>query len=244
MTFEEAGQQYVVLRGQRDAGQLAEAAFRQRVADLVVIDANGVCWQLDPDAVQWQVSRRAAPAAAGAVRGAPTHALPRGGDAPTPARAPSRAPSRAQPATPAQPVATGTGWGQRLWDVFSVVGSTAMSAVWYWYSSLADTRGDIKTCSAMIILPVALILLRKPLESLLRPLEPVRSKIPPMVLAGCGVAIPFLVANYLYSTGQTQFPYMFKTYVYSTLITYVVLRSPSSGRPPMPAGVSTQAGTI
>ena len=81
----------------------------------------------------------------------------------------------------------------------------------------------------MVVIPILLIVLRKPLDAALRPLEPFRSKIPPMVLAGCGVAIPFLVANYLYSNGESQFPFMFKAYVYSTILSYIVLRTPSGG---------------
>jgi hypothetical protein len=117
-----------------------------------------------------------------------------------------------------------------VWDVISVGGSAVMSAAWYWYSGMADTAPDTKTCVAMIVLPVALIVLRKPIDAILRPIEPFRSKIPPMVLAGCGVAIPLVVANYLYSQGVDQFPFMFKTYVYSTILSYLVLRTPSGGR--------------
>ena len=117
-------------------------------------------------------------------------------------------------------------------DVISVAGSAAMAAAWYWYSGMADTAPDKRTCIAMLVVPVLFIALRKPIDALLRPLEPFRSKIPPMVLAGCGVAIPFLVANYLYSRGESQFPFMFKTYMYSTLLSFIVLRTAVAGASP------------
>jgi hypothetical protein len=107
---------------------------------------------------------------------------------------------------------------------------------------MAETKPDYKTCAAMIIIPLGLIVFRKPLDKVLGPLEPYRKKIPSMVLAGCGVAIPLLISNYLYSRGETQFPFMFKTYVYSTLLSYIVLRTPTGGR--LPSGFPPQGGTI
>lgn len=201
MTFEDAAQRYAQLRQQRDYGQLPDAQFRQMVAQLMVVDAQGAYWQPDPDTGQWLTYNGAAWVAPGAA--AP------------PAAAPQEQKSS---------------WGQTVWDILSVVGSVALSAVWYWYSGMAETAPDRKTCIAMIVIPIALIVLRKPIDAALRPLEPFRSKIPPMVLAGCGVAIPFLVANYLYSRGESQFPFMFKSYVYSTLLSYIVLRTPAGGR--------------
>ena len=220
MTFEEAGQQYAALRQQRDAGMLADAVFRQMVAQLLVVDPEGSYWQLDADSGQWLTYRNNAWVAAGAAQPGAT------------GRAPA---AKTQPAAPA------TGWGQRAWDIISVGGSAVMSAFWYWYSGMAETKPDYKTCIAMVVLPLALVIFRKRLDRLLLPLEPIRSKIPRPVLAGCGVAIPFLVANSLYSSGVTQFPFMFRTYVYSTLLSFIVLRTPTGGRvikPPisMPAG--------
>jgi len=53
MTPEQASQSYVVLRQQRDAGQLSDAQFRQQVAQLVATGADGAAWQLDADSGQW-----------------------------------------------------------------------------------------------------------------------------------------------------------------------------------------------
>jgi hypothetical protein len=221
MTFEEAAQSYAVLRQQRDLGQLPDFQFRQTVAQLTVTDAQGGYWQLEPDSGQWLTYNGSAWVAPGAPPAQP---------------APVQQ-AYAQPYPQPQPVEQKSSWGQIVWDVISVAGSAAMSAVWYWYSGMAETAPDKKTCIAMLVLPLALIVLRKPLDAALRPLEPFRSKIPPMVLAGCGVAIPFLVANYLYSRGESQFPFMFKAYVYSTILSYIVLRTPSGGRVMTPQSV-------
>jgi hypothetical protein len=225
MTFEEVAQRYTVLRQQRDTGVLPDEQFRQRLAELLVADANGAWWQIDADSGQWMAY--AAPAAA----------------YPQPPFSPPQPYFQQEPYLQPQPqqeapAAEKTHWGQVVWDVISVAGSAVMSAVWYWYSGMAETKPDYRTCAAMVLLPIALIVFRKPLDRLLLPVDAVRKKIPPMVLAGCGVAIPFLVANYLYSTGVTQFPFMFKTYVYSTLISYVVLRTPTGGRVMTPQSIS------
>ncbi|MBI4890300.1 MAG: hypothetical protein HY821_06720 [Acidobacteria bacterium] len=217
MSFDEALQHYAALRQQRDYGQINDYDFRQAVAQLIAVDPQGAYWQLHPDTGQWMPHQPAAWAQPGPY-GQPLQ----------PPAAPLPPPYAQPPA--AAPPQEGSSWGQIVWDILSVAGSAAMSAAWYWYSGMADTQPDKKTCIAMLVIPIALIVLRKPLDALLRPLEPFRSKIPPMVLAGCGVAVPFLVANYLYSRGESQFPFMFKTYVYSTILSYIILRTPSGGR--------------
>ena len=246
MTFEEVAQRYTVLSQQRDAGLLTDWQFRQTVAQLVATDPGGSFWQIDPDSGQWTVYRENAwvprtaepPAVTQQAWGA-TPAAPYPPPLLSPPQPFFQQEPYSQPQSPQEaPAAKKTRWGQAVWDVLSVGGSAVMSAGWYWYSGMAETKPDYNTCAAMVLLPIALIIFRKPLDRLLRPVDSVRQKIPPMVLAGCGVAIPFLVANYLYSSGVTQFPFMFKTYVYSTLISYIVLRTPTGGRVMAPPRIS------
>jgi drug/metabolite transporter (DMT)-like permease len=213
MTFEEAGQQFAILRQQRDLGQLPDAQFRQLAGQLTVTDAQGAYWQLDPGSGQWMTFNGSAWVAAG--------------QQPQPAYQQPQQVYQQPQQTYQQPAQQQSSWGQIFGDVVSVAGSAAMAAAWYWYSGMAETAPDKRTCIAMLVVPILFIVLRKPIDALLRPLEPFRSKIPPMVLAGCGVAVPFLVANYLYSQGESQFPFMFKTYIYSTLLSFIVLRTPS-----------------
>jgi hypothetical protein len=220
MTFDEAARAHAALRQRRDTGQLTEAQFREMAAQLMVLDDRGAYWMLDADSGQWMMYDGAQWITPGATGQA---AMP-----PSPIQAAEPAP-QAQEAPSAAP-RRGFSWGQMVWDVLSVAGGAAMAAVWYWYSGMAETAPDRRTCIAMVVMPIALIALRKPLDALLRPIQPFRSKIPPMVLAGVGVAIPFLIANYLYSRGESQFPFMFKTYVYSTIASYLVLRTPAAAR--------------
>jgi hypothetical protein len=63
------------------------------------------------------------------------------------------------------------------------------------------------------------------------PIQKTRRKIPPMVRLGVGLAMPFLISNYLYAKGFTQFDFMFKTVVLSTLSTFVILRNPVVPKP-------------
>jgi hypothetical protein len=199
MTFEEAGQHYAVLRQQSDAGQLSDAQFRAAVAQLVVADTSGNYWQLDADSAQWVL-----------------YSAPATAYAPVVAPAPAAAPKQQR------------GFNQSTWDVISVVGNAVLSAGWYLYSGMAETRPDYWTCGAMLVLPISFIVFRKPLDVFLLSIQPIRSKIPSMVLAGCCVAVPYLVSNYLYAGGLSQFPFMFCSYVISTLASFVLMRQPSS----------------
>jgi hypothetical protein len=118
------------------------------------------------------------------------------------------------------------GWGQRIWDVITMAGCTGIAGLWYWYSGMAETAPDYKTCAATVLLPLALISFRRQIDRLLLPIQKVRNQVPPLVRLGIGLAMPFLVSNYLYARGFNQFDFMFKTVVISTLSSFVVLRNP------------------
>jgi hypothetical protein len=214
MTFEEAGQNYAAMRAWLDTGQMSPADFQAAVAQMKVMDPSGVWWQLDPLGrwLKWNGSTWVSelPAATGNYVAA-------------------RPAEQAAP-QPAAGLATPRKGSQIFWDVLSVLGSAGMAGAWYWYSSLDKSlnKPDTKTCITMVLLPVLLIVLRGKIDKLLAPLQQFRQKIPPMVLVGIGVAIPFLVVNFLYSKGISNYPLMFRTYVISTLLSHVVLRTPAS----------------
>jgi len=117
--------------------------------------------------------------------------------------------------------------GERVWDVITMAGCTAVSGVWYWYSGMAETQPDYKTCAAIVLIPLALIIFRRRLDRALMPLQGILNKIPRMVRLGIGLAVPFLVSNYLYASGSSNFPFMLKTTVLSILASFVILRNPS-----------------
>jgi hypothetical protein len=129
--------------------------------------------------------------------------------------------------------AKGGGYGgcvRPLWDVVTLVGASIVAGLWYYYSSLAETKPDLKSALAIVLLPLFFIVFRRFIDRLLVPLQPLRNQIPRLVRLGIGLAVPFLVANYLYSTGSSQFEYMFRTVVISTLISYVILRNPTTDK--------------
>lgn len=233
MTFEEAAQRYSLLRQQRDTGQLSDAHFRAAIAQLVVADAQGNNWMLDAGSARWiPCAAPAAPPVATQAYAAADPAYAPVGYAQT-HTAPEEAPKKR------------LGLSQGTWDVISVVGNALLSAGWYLYSGMAETKPDYLTCGAMLVLPISFIIFRKPLDGLLRSIQPIRSKIPAMVLAGCCVAVPYLISNYLFAVGVRQFPFMFYSYVLSTVVSFILMRQPSGGRGAnMPPGVSQQAGAI
>lgn len=119
-------------------------------------------------------------------------------------------------------------WSQRIWDLVTIAGTSVLAAVWLWYSGMAETNPDWKSALTIVLLPLMLIIFRRWIDRLLRPLQPLRNLIPKLVRIGIGLAIPFLVANYLYSSGSSQFEYMFRTIVISTLTSFIILRNPSA----------------
>lgn len=224
MTFEQAAQAYAAWRQQLDAGAIPLEQFHQAVAQLRVVDEAGVNWQMDPgtgawlrwDGQQW-VAAQAAVAAAPPI---PPPAQPMQAAAAAPFASAATAPAR-------QP------WAQRIWDVISVAGSAALSAFWYWYTSLDTYAGaDKETCIAMLVIPISLVLFRGPIDKALAPLSKFKRNIPRMVLLGVGMATPVLVANFFYQAGSTEYGFMFRTYVFSTLLSYIILRQPGAAAAP------------
>ena len=147
---------------------------------------------------------------------------------------PPAPPSPRRPAAPPRPAAAppkkAARWGQRLWNVVTMAGCSTLAGAWYWYSGMAETSPDYKTCAAIVLLPLALIVFRSAIDRVLAPLQPVFGLIPRWVRLGIGLAMPFLVSNYLYARGTREFPFMFQTVVISTLVSYLILRRPEVPR--------------
>ncbi|MFB3905601.1 MAG: hypothetical protein ACE15E_19310 [Acidobacteriota bacterium] len=230
MTFEQAGQAFAGLQSQWRAGRISWEQFQASAAQLRVQDSTGAWWQIDPASGQWIVwdgvrwVQPGSPSANAAAMSAAQAAQAQ----PAPATAPAAQPQRGPSPTPVTDLPIGaapTGWGQILWDIVTVLGCGAISGAWYWYSGMAETAPDTKSCIAMVALPLALILSRPLTDRLLIKLQPFVARIPRMVLLGMGLAVPFLVANQLYGR-YTEFEYMFKTVVISTLLSYVIFRTP------------------
>ncbi|HQN20084.1 MAG TPA: zinc ribbon domain-containing protein, partial [Syntrophobacteraceae bacterium] len=77
-------------------------------------------------------------------------------------------------------------WGQRIWDIITMGGCGTLSGAWYWYSGMAETQPDYKTCAGIILLPLLLIVFRSAIDRLLMPIQGIRTRVPPLVRLGIG----------------------------------------------------------
>ena len=123
-------------------------------------------------------------------------------------------------------------WLRNSWDVFSIAGCGAVSAGWLWYSGLAETSPDYKTCAAIALAPVATVLFRNKLRQALRPLSGLIGRVPFLLRLGVSLAAPYLIASTLYGKGISEFPFMYKTTAYSMLLSGLLLHTPA----PRPSG--------
>ncbi len=87
---------------------------------------------------------------------------------------------------------------------------------------------DVITPLLMLMLPICIVFFRKPLDMMLLPLDPIRSKIPRVVLVVVGLAIPFLVSHILYSWfNMMMYPFLRASVVIGTMVSYAILRTPA-----------------
>lgn len=127
---------------------------------------------------------------------------------------------------------SGSGFGERIWDILSVSGATAVSGTWYWYTGLAARSGadstspDYLSCLLIVLLPILGIIFRKPLDQLLLRLQPAMGKLPSRVRLGVGLALPFLVSSHLFASGVGNYPLMTSSTLFGTVLTFIVLRIP------------------
>jgi len=125
---------------------------------------------------------------------------------------------------------------QHWFDMASIAGGGIAGALWYIYSSIRSSYEgkDLLTPLIMVLLPVAIVLLRKPIDRLLALLDPIRRRIPRAVLIGAGLAAPFVVAMLLYGK-YTEYPYLRISTVVGTLLSYAIIRTPVTARGATPA---------
>ena len=236
MTYEEANQRYLQLTSARQAGHLTEEQFNAALAELRVQDGQGAWWQLSAQGqwLQWNGVSWAAPAsaAAGAVRQVSAdqaiHA----------ARQAQQLYSTAQAVASGNVAGAVAGVAGRLsplanksskwWSVMSVLGGGAGGGLWYWYSTLDKfTKPDPVTALIMLLVPVVLIILRRPIDRMLLPLMPIRQKIPRLLIVGVGVAAPYFVASFLYDSMQiSNYPLIRWAVFLGPLVSYIIIRTP------------------
>ncbi len=225
MNFDEATQRYTTLRQQYDAGQIDWNGLVAATGNLRLQDAEGRWWQIEPAGGIWHMwDGRAWVTTAGQPTGASPGAVP------------------ADPAASAGNVRKGNKQkkplaqrSQKWWDAVSIVGGVVAAILWLMYTGLpASSEGvDIITPILMVAIPTGLVFLRKPIDGLLKPIQPVRRHIPRLFLIGGGLVAPYVVAWLLYDAGFRQYEYMWVSLICGSLTAYAILRTPEmqSGGP-------------
>ena len=237
MSFQQAMQQYHELCRQYHSQQINGDQFNQAVDQLRVQDRSGNWWQLSYQG-QWLYWNGAE-----WLPGSPPEEAQGTQFDPAAAR---QAVQYAQTAySTAQSLASGnpaavagrvvgvlkplSGKSQKWWSLRSIFGGTVGGGLWYWYSSLdKGTKPDHITSLIMIALPILLVILRKPLDRLLAKLNPIRQKIPRLLIIGIGIAVPYLTATYLYDTQRLrEYEYIRWTVFLGPLLSYLIIRTPN-----------------
>jgi hypothetical protein len=236
MTFQQAIEQFNDLCRKYHAQQVSYQQFCQAVDQLRVQDRSGNWWQLSYDGkwLRWSGQEwipGSPPELSGgntfnndAARQAANYAQTALNTAQSLASGnPTAIAGRA--ATLLRPLA---GKSQKWWNILSIMGGGVGGALWYGYSSLDKyTKADPTTSLIMLAVPIVLIVLRKPLDRILAKLNPIRNKIPRLLLVGIGVAIPYLTATYLYgSAGLRNYPYIRWTVFLGPILSYLIIRTP------------------
>lgn len=245
MTFDDASRQYADLRARVQAGRLTQEQFFAAVAQLRVQDQRGVWWQLHPDGhwlfwdgQAWQTApTQPAPTTARRPRKASARAPAQSRRTPAQSR---QAPAGARSSAARTPLAQRS---QRWFDIVSILGGGAAGTLWYLYSSIRSEREgtDIESSLIMALLPVAIVVLRGPLDRILALFDPLRRRIPRIILIGAGLAAPFVVATLLYGE-YTEYPYLRISTVVGTLVSYLLIRTPVVGRRVAPPDVARPGG--
>ena len=148
MTLEEAQYSYQAWRSQLDSGLIHPGQFRAAVAQIRATDAMGTPWMVDPDSGVWLRWNGASwePGQSYGYQPPPAAPQPPAYAAQPQPHAPAPPPGTVpygypQPSPQTSPYAAETGaaqtqpqktpWSQRIWDILSVAGSSAMAGAWY-----------------------------------------------------------------------------------------------------------------
>ena len=245
MSFQQAMQQYGELCRQYHSRQITYEQFCQAVDQLRVQD-NGTWWQLSYEG-QWLCWNGAAWAAASPPAGAQQQQV----NEATVKQAVNYAQtaySTVQTLAGGNPAATVgkvagalgplAGKSQKWWNFVSILGGGISGGLWYWYSSLdKGAKPDLNTALIMLAVPLVLVILRKPLDRILTVFNPIRQKIPRLLIVGIGIAMPYLTATYLYDSMRlSEYPFIRWTVFVGPLLSYLIIRTPQMSAQPAAGG--------
>jgi hypothetical protein len=139
----------------------------------------------------------------------------------------------------------------QLWfDLAGIAGGGLAGTLWYYYSRVRvslERVDDLQGGMLIALLPVCICVLRKPLDLLLQPLQSLRQRLPPILIVVAGLAVPFLVANFMYEktffgTRMIEFPYARAVILVSTVLSYLVLRTPAGSKYSSMASIARGGG--
>jgi len=228
-TLDQIQTSYRHLLAQYNARQLTWEQFAAQVSQLRTQDPNGVWWTIDPssgsmlrfDGSQW--------VAAQPIASSPTYiSTHRETGHPTGNRASAQA---AQPVTPR----SGLGrWRARViaTPILALVPAVACGGLWFLYTFLGTFKGEglsgIDFLTPLIIIGIPLLLwaFRKPVDSLLRPFDPILRSIPKPLRYGIVLAVPILLGCACASTSSYGYASLRLSSFASVLAAAVLTRNP------------------
>ncbi len=226
MDIPEGQKRLAILKGQLQNGSITREQFSAGINQIRVQDSRGTWWQPDPsgqgwifwDGTAWKQGILPAPTAPAPSTGAPGTISSsvdefKAGmmDLKTFRQMGKDVPLLKRP--------------QKWWDMFALIGGVVAAFIWFLYSAVDIV--DLITPLIIIALPVLIIMFRKQIDALLLPLQPLRKKLPVMVLLGISVALPFLTAFILYNTlGITEFSLIRANMIIGVLAGYALIRNP------------------
>lgn len=142
------------------------------------------------------------------------------------------------PVGPAQPLLQAaprlSGWRKlAATPILAILPGAVIGGIWFLYTLLRwildeGVGVDILTPIILITLPLLLWLLRKPLDSLLRPLQKFQASFPFALRLGLALAVPMLTGCGCSLIATTGFSAVHFTALISTLFGYFLLHTPAN----------------
>jgi len=196
---------YQRLRSRYEAGQLSQQAFYAEIQKMQTQDEEGVWWAVEPGSGSlmryqgnnWVPVQTAADF--GESSGVP-----------------------AQP-SPQQPSSR----RQKVMPFIGLILSASCGGIWALYTTLRVGQGEPVDCMTpiiMVLLPLGLWLLSKPIDQVLGPVFAVRDNFPKPILIGAAFALPFVLGVICSSFSTAGYGAMRWTAILSILGAYLLTR--------------------
>jgi len=193
LSLQQLYEQYGRLRAQLQGQQLTYDQFVAAVRQLQAQDAAGNWWTIDPQTGQYLTYT-----AGGWVAATPSSSQPQQSARQSSAQStPQAVQASNQARQAAQPQQAATGKpGCLASPIVTLLLSVGTALVWFAYSSLSPSSEGTDLLTPLLIagMPLAIRLLRKPLDKLLTPVYKILSALPRPLLVGAAFAVPVVIA--------------------------------------------------